>query len=434
MSLTSTQTKATRPLQSKRVGLNVLDYSSRHLSGVHGTLGPLPSFSSDSSPATTNPGAKQVIADICKRRTFSKLLLSHNPLGPEGHELLFTFLATKGSRFKIAELHLNDTGMGMRGLAALSSYIDGNQSLKELSIQGNVLASEPECVVTSFIDALGTCSSLAKLHLSTNPDLGDAFFKLFFARIRSPSLTELHLALVGLSPECAPEICSFLSSPERSKSLKTLSLSANSIGLAGTEQILEAIEKKNWWLEGVQFFGNNLGPGWKGLEPRAQKVFFRNERLRRSTEADALRLLHHARPLLLQPSSSSVSVSKTRPNKKPLLPAELIFHVLSFLSSYLTEDQLIRVHHYASDPQTLPRVVPLSLPQSHDCVPDPTALLNIPDGSSSSSSNAKGELWPTISSSPKRGCGDCENYLVCHREKERQKFLQRVHCIGFELS
>lgn len=56
-------------------------------------------------------------------------------MGDEACAILFNFMTATRSRFKITELQLNETGLGMKGLAALTRYLDGNQTLKELWLQ-----------------------------------------------------------------------------------------------------------------------------------------------------------------------------------------------------------------------------------------------------------------------------------------------------------
>lgn len=296
--------------------------------------------------------------------------------------------------------------------------------------------------MSAFTDSLNTCSSLAKLYLSTNPHLGDAFAKLFLPRLHSVNLCELHLSAIALSQESVPVLCSFLSSFLHCGSLKVLRLNGNNIGLEGVTTILETLKRHNWWLEEFQVHANNLGEGWLSLEGAAKNVLRRNEALRREIETDALQVLHHSRPLLLRSTSVQVDKSHMR------LPTELVLQILSYLSAYLSSNQLIRVSNYASDPQTLPPLV-ASLPSlsrltppSHDCVPDPTALPDTPSDTGftpapiSAKSGPNGVLWHTVErgrSGVGGGCGSCKNSLVCHKEKERQRFLERVECARFEL-
>ena len=81
-------------------------------------------------------GARQVIDAISSRKLVAILTLSHIQLGDEGCEELFNYLCSAaGRKYKIVEIHLFSNHIGDRGLIAISEYLKGNSSLKDLLIQ-----------------------------------------------------------------------------------------------------------------------------------------------------------------------------------------------------------------------------------------------------------------------------------------------------------
>lgn len=73
---------------------------------------------------------------ITSRRTVTRLILNHNALGDDGCVTLFNFLCSDvGRTSKISEIRLTKNGIGDRGLLAISEYLKGNKTLKELYLQ-----------------------------------------------------------------------------------------------------------------------------------------------------------------------------------------------------------------------------------------------------------------------------------------------------------
>lgn len=74
---------------------------------------------------------------ITSRRTDTKLALNLNALGDDGCVVLFNFLSSDvGRTSQISEIRLVKNGIGDRGLLAISEYLKGNKTLKELYLQG----------------------------------------------------------------------------------------------------------------------------------------------------------------------------------------------------------------------------------------------------------------------------------------------------------
>ena len=73
---------------------------------------------------------------ISSRRNVTKLTLDHNKLGEDGASELFRFLSSgSGRKHMIAEVTMNSNYMGDKGMAAMAEYIEGNEHLRELSLQ-----------------------------------------------------------------------------------------------------------------------------------------------------------------------------------------------------------------------------------------------------------------------------------------------------------
>lgn len=66
----------------------------------------------------------------------TKLILNHIALGDDGCVVLFKFLCSDAGRStNISEINLAQNGIGDRGLIAISEYLSGNKTLKELYLQ-----------------------------------------------------------------------------------------------------------------------------------------------------------------------------------------------------------------------------------------------------------------------------------------------------------
>ena len=200
---------------------------------------------------------------------------------------------------------------------------------------------------------------------------------------------------------------------------------------------------------------------WKEVEAGIKRAMTRNDLLKRRAAKEAVRLLPYARALLMTTSTSSLSSSPTSSSSSfpfPSLPIELQRYILSFLAPSLSATQFAHVLSYASDPTTLPQLLP-SLNSGHHCMPDPSSMPFIhprlgssPPGSgigigfglgmpgfqvkSHSKSRSRGTSIGSISgissSSGGGGCsgGTCmgSGSVSCHRNKARVKWLAEVGC------
>lgn len=144
----------------------------------------------------------------------------------------------------------------------------------------------------------------------------------------------------------------------------------------------------------------------------------RNSYWKRQTEREALILLRYSRPLLMRLKSLPTSVSprsispplRTATSLFPFyaLPNELKLYILGLLAPSLSPAQRMRVCIYASEPSTLPCLLPpLRRDPGKGCVAGPSG----PSGSSAGSQ----------ASSP-----------VSRRDEERNKFLETTGCCAYE--
>ncbi|KAJ6573823.1 RNI-like protein [Mycena vulgaris] len=437
--------------------------------GVHKLPAPKVSLSGRSyidrmdAGLTAVRGAQEIISMISSRRFVTKLILGHNELSDDGCVVLFKFLtSSEGRKYQIAEISLNSNSIGNRGLMAISEYLHGNQVLKVLFLQNNNFTGNPE-TFGSFTMALNT-SRLELLSLTTNRNLSDPFVEVFFPFLDSPHLREVHISAIGLTPQGAPHLIAYISSPRCQ--LHTLKCSGNTLGFRAVKSIIRAIERHNFSLLTVELYANHLvgpvssdntseddddddvgGPAsldaWKASEAQIRRVLLRNAHLKRETEKEALQLLRYARPLLLTtsghapstrcndyscvdlPSPGNLDAVVEHPPTQGFafraLPTELQLYIMSFLAPTLSPAQRIRICTYASSPATLPRAG-LCLPgfpgraSSNMCVLDPASM---PFGMSSGGC-AGGK------------CAGAVNSVLCHKEQQRGEWLALVGCSAYD--
>ncbi|KAI0783712.1 hypothetical protein C8Q75DRAFT_781601 [Abortiporus biennis] len=398
------------------------------------------------SGLTSVEGARQAIQTISSRKLVTHLSLSHNWLGDDGCEELCRYLCSdEGRKYRISEISLRSNGIGDRGLAALTEYVRGNSSLRELFLQNNIFDGELD-ITTQFAEALNT-SEIRELAFSANEGDGDALISNLLASLDAPFLRDLHFSETGLTYRCVASIVEYITSPRCQ--LHTLRLNANRLGKRGIKALLDAVEKGNFSLTRLDLYSNTVdnsdeaaleedegGMTSQDLQAnseRLKKLTFRNDRLKRETEKQAFTLLRHARPVLL-PSA--------RPQSRIVLgfsqlPIEVQLHILSCLAPSLSSTQRIKIFHYASSPATLPRLLP-TLP-SAGCIPDPSSFTFGPGVSSPGSpfgfgpgSVAKFSPVTTSGGCSNGRCMGAGNSVVCRREAERMRWLGLVGCTAYE--
>lgn len=224
--------------------------------------------------------------------------------------------------------------------------------------------------------------------------------------------------MCALRPEHAPFLISYIVSPLCR--LHTLKANANSIGLRAVHDLVAGIERANFSLLSLDLYMNGCADDDLPEDIEAKEdttkllknLLTRNMLLKHTTEADALSLLHHSRLLLLQSRTSDTSNPSDAPLTFSSLPTEIKLYTLSFLAPTLSSPQRIRIYTYASDPATLPKLLP-SL--SRLCLPDPTNL--------------------HFASSLGRSPGYCigsSNSILCNRGQERKTWLALVGCDRYE--
>ncbi|KIL00308.1 hypothetical protein PAXRUDRAFT_821769 [Paxillus rubicundulus Ve08.2h10] len=416
-------------------------------------------------------GAQKVISQLnTQRSAVTKLTLNCNPLGDDGVAQLFNYLSSMaGSRHRatLSEISLTSNNIGCRGLQAISEYIRGNDVLNSLSMANNVLI--PDAVSFSSFASAVNSSRLRFLSLSSNHQLGDAFVERFLPLLHSRHLHELHINAVGLTARSAPVIGAWISSKSLRNSggaccLETLKCSGNSLGVRGVWEIIQAVEKGNWGLVKVEMYANQLAESpdtgaisfahqasetessrvpeteeaWKDSERALHRVLMRNGYWKRQTEKEALILLRYSRPLLLRPKSSLITSSPSQPPSPPLpsattsfpfyaLPNELKLYILALLAPSLSSPQRMRLCNYASDPSTLPPLLPpLRRDLGKGCLADPSSVLGATIGFPVITPGVSGQRCA------EGKCMGAGNSLHCRREEERNRFLEAVGCCAYE--
>ncbi|KAI1783310.1 hypothetical protein LXA43DRAFT_931483 [Ganoderma leucocontextum] len=438
-------------------------------------------------------GAQEVIKQILARRSVTKLILGHNDLGDSGCEELFGFLnSDTGRNYKITHISLNSNRIGNRGLLAISRYLRDNTLLKELFLQNNAFTGNSDVAVV-FVLAVNA-SHLETLSLTTNPKLTDTFAAHFLPLLDAPHLGEIHLSVVGLTRVCASHIIEYITSPRCQ--LHTLKANGNNLRIRAVRSIVRAVRRANYTLIRLEMHANGLTglsddsdssssenedqakgsiTSWKDIEKELKQILTRNTVLKHQVEKEALVLLRHSRPLLLrskghdshgtvpfttdsrwhmdssagslfsaigQPlalSPPSTPAAKVEAFPFLQLPTELQLYTLSFLAPILSNAQRIRIFTYASDPSTLPPLLPC-LTSGGGCIPDPANLqFSIEDTMPSQSPLGMGpgggvQLRKRVGG-PASGCagGKCMGGVLCRREAERAQWLASVRCTAFEL-
>ena len=229
--------------------------------------------------------------------------------------------------------------------------------------------------------------------------LSDAFAGWFFPRLDSPHLSNLQLSLTGLTRTAVPHIVQYLSSP-RSHRLLTLKLNGNHFGPRGAAKIVRWINRANFNIVALEMYSargpetsqggqddsNEGNSSDSSTAPHSTAVRFeddlrrtltRNEVLQRNTQAAAFRLLRYSRALLLKPRGANGSEGEA--DRDPFhiqsLPTELQLHILSLTVDTLSANQRIRVFQFASDPNTLPELLPDLRRRQSEAIPGPSNLL-----------------------------------------------------------
>jgi hypothetical protein len=176
-------------------------------------------------------------------------------------------------------------------------------------------------------------SYLRSLSLNTNRHLSDSFVAAFLPSLTSPHLRELQMSDIALTSISRRVVSEFIRRRGPCR-LQTLKLSANSLGAHGVGKAVRALEH-NFWLTHLELVANRTAdresPDSSGAEDTAAYVALsrldherllrfwtiRNETLQRTTQADALRLLRHARPALLRSWWQEHHDSSTTATKLP---------------------------------------------------------------------------------------------------------------------
>ncbi|KAG2136665.1 hypothetical protein DEU56DRAFT_805257 [Suillus clintonianus] len=418
---------------------------------------PIPSRSTNKEILEGIQGAHTIISQLNSSRSITKLKLNNNRLGDDGVSALFTFLkspAASRHRSTISEIHLNDNGIGCRGLRDIADYVDGNEVvLKILWLANNKLGPDID-VLAQFATTVNH-SRLEFLSLTGNHNLGDAIVETFFRHLRAPRLRELHINAMGLTARCASGLAEWISSGHNGGacSLHTLKCSGNNLGIKGVCEVIHAIEMGNWSLMNVEVYANQITcteipndnssiqqagrlssseteVSWKDAERSLHRVLHRrNAYWKRQVEMEALNLLKYSRALIFQSKASLPSVdqqpsSNLTSESFPFhnLPVELRLQILAILAPSLSCAQRTRIYDYAADPSTLPPLLPRLRRDIGGCVADPSRALGASVGFTlySSGGCAEGK------------CMGAGNSLVCLLDAERTKFLEAVGCRAYE--
>ncbi|KAF9652746.1 RNI-like protein [Thelephora ganbajun] len=341
---------------------------------------------------TSVEGARKIIEALSRRDAVACLILRHNELGDEGCVKLFEYLCSEGGqRHKVAGILLNANCLGNVALKSVGDFLRDNRWLRELYLASNPFVGDSD-IINSFAEALNS-SSLEALSLSSCYSLSDAFAERFFSCLDSPHLSNLQLSTIGLTRTAVPRIIEYLSSV-RSRRLMTLKLSGNNIGARGAAKIVRSVIQDNFNIVSLEMYGVRTHQGGQddtndnsssetsvtlhgattGFEEGLRYVLTRNGLLRRHTHAAAFRLLRYSRSLLLEPRRANEDESNRIPFRIQSLPTELQLNILSLTVDTLSTSQRIRIFQFASDPTTLPAMLPDLRRRQSEGVHEPSLL------------------------------------------------------------
>ncbi|TDL28771.1 RNI-like protein [Rickenella mellea] len=398
-------------------------------------------------------GAQEVISLIKARKTVTVLDLSHNELGDDGCRELFRYLTSEdGRRYKIGEISLKDNKIGAHGLSEIAHYLVDNSHLRTLRLQNNAFECD-KALTLSFVSAVNA-SHLADLSLATNNSLSDAFVSSFLTHLNTPHLRSLDLSATRITALTTESLVNFLVSA-RGTYIETLNLSMNDLDFRSVCLIVNTIQRHNFSLLRMEIYANGIAEEGKPGEDREasgtsgniartihdlKRVLLRNDLLTKKTRDSAVALLPYARALLIQtrrcrtppPGSTDEPIDQpvalpSLPSSKPLqpkshtvfpfclLPMELQHYTLKFIAPFLSSAQFTRIFNYACEPSTLPPLLPRL--RGPGCIPDPSSL---PFGMPRSGGCGGGQ------------CMGPGNSVLCHRIKERDRWLAEVGCDRFE--
>lgn len=213
--------------------------------------------------------------------------------------------------------------------------------------------------------------------------------------------------MTDLTERSASEIAGFITSPRCH--LYRLRLSGNSLGQAGVDDVLHAMQH-NYSLRMMDLFANA-----DDIDYAMKKVTeTRNTVLLNNVSREARALLRASRIVLLRGSRRDGARSdfQSVPPALPELPLELKQHILICLAPHLSTEQCLHIFDYALLLATLPL---LATPTSHSCLPDPSA---VPFGlSATPQSPCEGDV-----------CIGAEDSLSCRHKTLRADWLLRVGC------
>lgn len=168
---------------------------------------------------------------------------------------------------------------------------------------------------------------------------------------------------MDLGPSCIPHIISYICSPRCR--LRSLTINGNMLGFGGIKTIIKAL-RGNYTLISLDLHANDAWTQedaqeyYRLIDTDKEDAHVRNRLLRRMVFTEALQLLRHARPILLQPRHSPSAAPSATLDTPTLssLPTEIILYILTFLSPKLSPAQRLRIVEYASDAATLPPLLP----------------------------------------------------------------------------
>ncbi|GAA5969038.1 hypothetical protein JCM21900_006352 [Sporobolomyces salmonicolor] len=202
-------------------------------------------------------GATVVLQALERSPGATSMSLSQNNLGDDGvRELLVGLkrLRSKDIGAHLQELNLSGCRLSDVALHLVTLHLllpsPHPPSLTHLYLTGNNLTLGSQSSLASLPEFLGNALSspscaLRCFSLTNNPSIGTSGVVALLSHIRlgaGPSqLSQLHLSVCGLTPDCAEPLAQWLEDPEGGGRLQVLAVNGCSLGEAGIRRIARSI-------------------------------------------------------------------------------------------------------------------------------------------------------------------------------------------------
>ncbi|GAA6059286.1 hypothetical protein JCM10212_006679 [Sporobolomyces blumeae] len=198
-------------------------------------------------------GATVVLQELERSPGATSIALSQNRLGDDGvRELLVGMkrLRAKDVGARLQEINLSGCGVSDVGFYLIALHLLQSSphppSITHLYLTANNLSFRLSGLAEFLGKSLSSSTSSVRcLSLTNNPSIGTAGVVALLPHLRlgtGPSqLSQLHLSVCGLTPDCAEPLARWLEDPEGGSRLQVLAVNGCNLGEAGLRRIARAV-------------------------------------------------------------------------------------------------------------------------------------------------------------------------------------------------